>query len=235
MSLSPQSEIQGTTPVPHPTRADLARALVRAGVVCVASRQPFVYTSGWASPVYLDMQRALSNAACRLWVLNHAVALVAPVVRTRGINALVGTEFSGIAWAALLADRLELPLLSLRKRPRGWDVDGQLDGQLPLDPKVLLVDDVTTDGHSKISACQALRSCGAAVHDAFVVVNYGIYPKSEALLQQTDIQLHALLSWPALFEACEQVAPLSPVQRQSIGEFNADPVRWSLLNGGIGS
>jgi orotate phosphoribosyltransferase len=222
-------------PTPQPIIHDLARALVRVGVVRIAARQPFIYTSGWASPVYLDMHRALSDVACRGLLLEQATHALTEPVNTRGINALVGAESSGVAWGALLADRLGLPLLSLRKRPRGWDVDGQLDGQLPPDPKVLLIDDVTTDGHSKISACEALRRCGAAVNDAFVVVNYGVYPQSSALLNSAQIHLQSLLTWPDLFHACEQLGPLSPVQRQSISEFNADPVHWSLLNGGIGS
>jgi orotate phosphoribosyltransferase len=124
----------------------VAQALVGLGAVRIASHQPFIYTSGWASPVYVDAQVLMSDVALRSEIMDIAARCMRPLIAARGINAIVGTESSGIAFAAWLAERLELPMLYLRKRPVGWDITAQLEGRLPADAKVLLVDDVTTDG-----------------------------------------------------------------------------------------
>jgi len=103
----------------------VARALVGLGAVRIASHQPFIYTSGWASPVYVDAQVLMSDVALRSEIMDIAARCMRALVAARGINAIVGTESSGIAFAAWLAERLELPMLYLRKRPVGWDITAQ--------------------------------------------------------------------------------------------------------------
>ncbi|WP_197364816.1 orotate phosphoribosyltransferase, partial [Streptomyces clavuligerus] len=124
--------------------------------------------------VYVDAHALLCDVAWRTELMEAAARAVAPLVARQGIGAVVGSESSGIAFAAWLADRLGLPMLYLRKRPIGWGVQAQLQGRLPhrgdgLPARVLLVDDVTTDGRSKMAAAQALRQVGVDVGDALVL------------------------------------------------------------------
>jgi orotate phosphoribosyltransferase len=212
----------------------VANTLVDIGVVRVAGPQPFFYTSGWASPVYVDASALMSEVDARDRVLGIAVEALRPLVAARGINTLVGTAGSGIAFAAWLAHDLNLPMLYLRKRPVGWGLGAQLEGRLPPRAKALLVDDVTTDGRSKIDACNALRRCGAEVGDVFVIVNFDIYPQTHPLLLANRLGLHSLVTWAQLFEAYAPRAPIAPAQRDSIAEFNAAPVLWSVRHGGVG-
>lgn len=213
----------------------IAQALVELDVVRVATHQPFIYTTGWASPVYVDIRALMSDVPRRSLILDLAAQALKPTVEQRGINAIVGTEGAGVAFAAWLAERLGLPLLYLRKRPVGWGMGAQIEGKLPQNARVLLVDDVTTDARSKADACAALRKCGAQANDVMVLVNFDIYPQSHDMLAQQDVTLHALVTWPQLFAAYAPQAPLSPVQRDALAEFNASPVRWSLNHGGVGA
>jgi orotate phosphoribosyltransferase len=158
----------------------VAQALVGLGAVRIASHQPFIYTSGWASPVYVDAQVLMSDVALRSEIMDIAARCMRPLIAARGINAIVGTESSGIAFAAWLAERLELPMLYLRKRPVGWDITAQLEGRLPADAKVLLVDDVTTDGRSKAGTVAALRRAGPVVEDVLVLLDYALYAPRQA-------------------------------------------------------
>ncbi|NEK56117.1 phosphoribosyltransferase, partial [Rhizobium leguminosarum] len=110
--------------------ARMARALVATDAVRIAGDTPFFYTSGWASPVYVDAHALLCDVAWRTELMEAAARAVAPLVARQGIGAVVGSESSGIAFAAWLADRLGLPMLYLRKRPIGWGVQAQLQGRL---------------------------------------------------------------------------------------------------------
>ncbi|KQM75646.1 orotate phosphoribosyltransferase [Xylophilus sp. Leaf220] len=215
--------------------ARVARSLVVLGAVRVADATPFFYTSGWASPVYVDARVLMSSVALRTEVMDIAARTVAPHVAASGINAVVGAESAGIAFAAWLAERLGLPLLYLRKRPIGWGITAQLEGRLPADARVLLVDDVTTDGRSKSGAAAALRQAGTAVDDALVLLDYALYPASAAAADTAVLRLHALSTWPDLHAALLEDGRLAAAQKAVLADFSAAPVRWSVAHGGIGA
>lgn len=218
-----------------PAELDTATALVELDAVRVMKDQPFFYTSGWASPVYVDTRLLMSDTARRRAVVELAAARLAPVVAEHGINAIVGAESSGIALGAWLADRLDLPLLYLRKRPLGWGSDARLEGRLPADAKLLFIDDATTDARSKIGAISALRASNATAHDCMVVLDYGIYPQAGERLQQHELRLHGLTSWPALMAVLASRAALPQATLDMLAEFSRDPVAWSLAHGGAGA
>lgn len=215
--------------------ARVADTLVRLGAVSIASAQPFVYTSGWASPVYIDTRLLMSDVAARRVVLDVATAALAEHVRSQGINAVVGAESSGIAIGAWLAERLDLPMLYLRKRPLGWGNAARLEGKLPTDARLLYVDDVTTDARSKVAATEALRATGAHMHDCLVIVDYAIYPGARALLDAHALGLHSLTHWAELHAALATAGGLTTEQGRTLEAFSADPVRWSLEHGGVGA
>lgn len=224
------------SPLPDdPTGARIARILVALGAVRLTTGAPFIYTSGWASPVYVDTRLLMSHVACRAEVMELAAARMAPLVAERGINAIVGAESTGIAFAAWLAERLALPMLYLRKRPMGWGNTARLEGLLPEDPRLLYMDDVTTDGRSKASAVAALRATGARADDVLVLLDYAIYPRNTALEQDAALTLHALTRWHHLFAALTAEGDLSAEAARTLARFDADPVSWSLDNGGVGA
>ena len=158
--------------------ARVAQALISLDAVRITTGQPFIYTSGWASPVYVDTRLLMSEVALRKEMMDLAADSLRPLVAHKGINAIVGAESSGIAVAAWLAERLFLPMLYLRKRPMGWGNSARLEGHLPEDARLLYVDDVTTDGRSKVAAAESLRRTGAQIADGLVLVDYAIYPES---------------------------------------------------------
>jgi orotate phosphoribosyltransferase len=213
----------------------VAQALVDLGAVRIASHQPFIYTSGWASPVYVDAQVLMSDVPLRRDIMDIAARSVRPVIAARGINAIVGTESSGIAFAAWLAERLELPMLYLRKRPIGWDITAQLEGRLPVDAKVLLVDDVTTDGRSKAGTVAALRRAGPVVEDVLVLLDYALYAPQAGTLAGHALSLHALATWNHLHAALLASGQLSADQQATLADFSASPVAWSIRHGGTGA
>ena len=108
---------------------------------------------------------------------------------------MVGGETAGIPFAAWMADRLALPMQYVRKKPKGFGRNAQIEGHLEPGQRVLLVEDLTTDGRSKVNFCNALREAGATVEHIFVVFFYGIYPESKKILADLDITLHHLCTW----------------------------------------
>ena len=214
--------------------ADTAQALLAIHAVLVYAGRPFVYTTGWASPVYVDCRRLMSNPELRRHVMDHAAALLRLRLGT-SIDVIAGTETSGIPFAAWIAERLDLPMVYVRKKPIGWGVNAQIEGELARNSRCLLVDDLTTDGLSKIGAARALRQAGASIEHVFVLFNYDIYPQSRQAYADNGITLHALATWQDIFAVTKSVNYFEPERAKEIKTFLADPIAWSIAHGGAGA
>lgn len=214
--------------------SDTAHALLVTRAVLVYEDRPFVYTTGWASPVYVDCRKLMSAPALRRLVMDHAATLLRARLAD-AVDVIAGTETAGIPFAAWIAERLDLPMIYVRKKPIGWGVNAQVEGELAAGARCLLVDDLTTDGLSKIGAARALRQAGARVEHVFVVFNYDIYPQSARAYADSGITLHALATWQDIFAVTKSVNYFTPERAREIKTFLADPIGWSLAHGGAGS
>jgi len=146
--------------------SDTVAALLALKAVMVWQDRPFIYTTGWASPVYVDCRKIMSHPVSRRLLMDHAAELLKNRLKDK-INVIAGTESAGIPFASWLADRLDLPMVYVRKKAVGWGVNAQVEGELPSRAQCLVVDDLTTDGLTKIATANALRGAGASVNDIF--------------------------------------------------------------------
>ena len=213
---------------------DTAQALLTVRAVLVYEDRPFIYTTGWASPVYVDCRRLMSRPDLRRLVMDHAAALLRDRLGD-AIDVVAGTATSGIPFAAWIAERLDLPMVYVRKKAMGWGVNAQIEGGLAPKARCLLVDDLTTDGLSKIDAARALRQAGATVEHVFVVFNYDIYPQSQRAYAKSGVTLHSLATWRDIFAVTKGVGYFSPERAKDIKTFLADPIAWSIVHGGAGA
>jgi orotate phosphoribosyltransferase len=218
---------------PAAVAAATAQALLVTDAVLVYQDRPFVYTTGWASPVYVDCRKLMSRPDLRRNVMDQAANLLR--ARLGGaVDVIAGTETAGIPFAAWIADRLGMPMVYVRKRPKGWGANAQVEGILPAGARCLLVDDLTTDGLSKIGMARALRQAGAVIEHVFVLFNYDIYPESRRAYAESGITLHALATWQDIFSLTKAVNYFMPERAKEIKTFLADPIAWSIAHGGAG-
>ena len=140
-------------------------------------------------------------------------------------DTVVGGETAGIPFAAWMADRMMLPMQYVRKKPKGFGRNAQIEGHLEPGQRVLLVEDLTTDGGSKINFCNALRAAGATVDHIFVIFFYGIYPNSEKILSDLNIKLHHLCTWWDVLDYAKTCGQFDPIKLGEIEKFLHDPGR----------
>jgi orotate phosphoribosyltransferase len=110
-----------------------------------------------------------------------------------------------------------------------------IEGDVPEGKRTLLVEDLTTDGQSKIRFANSLRDAGAIVNHAFVVFFYGVFPGAFETLARMDISLHHLCTWWDVLEACKDRPAFSDTNLSEVRRFLEDPVAWSAAHGGIAS
>ena len=161
----------------------------------------------------------------------------ATVLRDAGFerfDAVAGGETAGIPFAAWMADRLMLPMLYVRKAPKGFGRNAQIEGHLADGARVLLVEDMTTDRRSKVTFCNALRAAGASVEHVFVVFFYDIFPHGKKVLSDLGITMHALATWWDVLAAARESGRFDRAKLAEVESFMRDPVAWSKAHGGIG-
>lgn len=217
------------------TRRRTARILLDTGCILLRPARPFMLSSGWASPAWLDIPRALSLPNARAALLAAAEARIRAETGADGIDAVAATEQGGIALGALLAERLQLPFATVRRRAQGFGPDGHVEGALPPRARALLVSDVTTDGRSKARYCDALRQAGAEVGHVFVLFSYGIFDRVVTDVADLGARLFALATWEDVLPEAEAGNDLPAPALAALRDWLADPFGWSAAHGGLGA
>src|SRR6185312_12057050 len=154
-----------------------ARILLETEAVLFRPDDPFTFTSGRLSPVYIDCRRLISFPRARRKLMDMAAELIERNAGYEGLDAVAGGETAGIPFAAWIADRLSLPMLYVRKQPKGFGRNAQIEGELKDGARILLVEDLASEGTSKLNFVRAIRQAGGVIDHAFVIFNYGIFPQ----------------------------------------------------------
>jgi orotate phosphoribosyltransferase len=216
---------------------DIATAKILLDIKAVNFRpeQPYIFTSGWASPVYIDCRKLISFPAERRHVVQQAVSVLGTEVGWKNIDAVAGGETAGIPYAAWIAEAADKPMLYVRKKPKGFGRNAQIEGDFADGARVALIEDLATDGASKLVFVEALRKAGAQVSDAFVVFFYGIFPGALGTLSEFNLRLHFLATWWDALQVAEEGQYFSAATLAEVRRFLEDPVAWSAAYGGKGT
>ncbi|PSB92484.1 orotate phosphoribosyltransferase [Candidatus Pandoraea novymonadis] len=204
-----------------------AKILLEVGAVHFSVEKPYILTSGLASPVYMDCRKLISYPRVRRTLVDLAEAVIVQDIGCEQFDSIAGGETAGIPFAAWIADKLMLPMQYVRKKPKGFGRNAQIEGYLPEGSRVLLVEDLTTDGRSKINFCKALRDGQASVSHIFVIFHYDIFPESRQTLKDIKVDLHALATWWDVLRNAKQQDYFNTKTLDEIEKFLHAPAAWS--------
>lgn len=203
-----------------------ARMLLEIEAVHFNADEPFTLASGLPSPTYIDCRKLISFPRIRSTLMDF---LTVTVMRDAGLEAfdnIAGGETAGIPFAALVAERMALPMTYVRKKPKGYGRNARIEGAMSEGQRVLLVEDLTTDGGSKLSFVDAIRDTGATCAHTGVIFYYGIFPETVKTLGDHGVNLHYLCTWwDVLAEAREQEI-FSKDTLDGVERFLNDPRAW---------
>ena len=217
-------------PSSYPPKEEIARLsasmLLEIGAVHFNAETPFTLASGKPSPTYIDCRKLISFPRIRATLMDF---LTVTVMREAGFEAftnIAGGETAGIPFAALVAERMALPMTYVRKKPKGYGRNARIEGVMGESDRVLLVEDLTTDGGSKLSFVDAIRETGAACGHTAVVFYYGIFPDTEPRLGAHGVALHYLTTWKDVLEVARTQEKFDAATLDEVARFLADPVAW---------
>jgi orotate phosphoribosyltransferase len=209
-----------------------AGILLDIGAVNFNAEKPFILTSGWASPVYIDCRRIISFLPERREIISFAAELLKSSCDISKVDYIAGGETAGISYAAWISEALSKPMLYVRKKPKGFGRGAQIEGHMKEGARVLLVEDLTTDGGSKVAFANALRDGGAVVTDAFSVFFYGIFKESDKIFSDAGMKLHHLATWKDVLSAARGKKLFPESSLAEVEKFLSSPAEWSHAHGG---
>ena len=209
-----------------------AKMLFEIEAVHFMTEKPFIFTSGKASPVYIDCRKIISFPRVRSTLMDFGAAKLAQDIGFEQFDAVAGGETAGIPFAAFIAERLNLPMQYVRKKSKGFGRDARIEGDIKKGQRILLVEDLTTDGGSKLSFAEAIRNAGAEVKHTFVVFYYDIYKDSMKKLNDNDLSLHYLATWWDVLNYAKKTNKFDKRTLFSVEDYLNNPIDWSNNNGG---
>ncbi len=205
---------------------EAARIVLDAGAVYTRSaNDPFFFSSGWASPVFIDLKRLISFSNARSRLLELALQRIDQTFGTDAFDQIAGCELAGVPFAAMAADRCNLPLVIVLKQARGFGRLAHFEGSFESGTRTLLIDDLTTDGRTKATFRAALEHAEANVVGTFVLLDYRVFPAAP--------DIRSLTTLAHIIDVAKRENRLGADALRVIEQFATDAPQWSRRHGGI--
>ena len=203
-----------------------ARMLLEIQAVHFNADEPFTLASGLPSPTYIDCRKLISYPRIRSTLMDF---LTVTVLRDAGFEAftnIAGGETAGIPFSAFVAERMALPMTYVRKKPKGYGRNARIEGVMGENDRVLLVEDLTTDGGSKLSFVDAIRETGATCAHTAVIFYYGIFPETIETLGKHGVSLHHLCTWWDVLAEARESEVFDEKTLDDVESFLRSPRAW---------
>lgn len=218
-------------PTSFPSKDEIARLsagmLIEAGAIDFNAENPFTHASGKQAPTYVDCRRLISFPRIRATLMDF---LAVSIMREAGFEAydnIAGGETAGIPFSAMIAERLALPMTYVRKKPKGYGRNARIEGIMTEGQHVLLVEDMTTDGGSKLSFVDAIRDTGATCDATAVIFFYGIFDGVEQNLADHGVKLISLCNWWDVLEQAKARNAFDAATLETVEAYLRNPAGWS--------
>src|SRR6218665_2088656 len=173
----------------------VAKRLWEIKAVHFRADQPYKLASGMASPVYIDCRKLISYPRIRSTVMDFAAATILRDAGFEQFDVVAGGETAGIPFSAMLAEALALPMIYVRKAPKGHGRNAQIEGHMPEGARVLVIEDLTTAGGSMFKFIDAIRAAGGVVDHGIALFYYDIFPQARTEMKDKGVTLLNIATW----------------------------------------
>lgn len=204
-----------------------ARMLLDIGAVSFNAAEPFTHASGKKAPTYVDCRKLISYPRIRSVLMDFLTTTIMREAGPEAFDNVAGGETAGIPFGAWVAERMALPMTYVRKKPKGYGKNARIEGVMTEGQRVILVEDMTTDGGSKISFVNAIRDTGATCGHTAVIFYYGIHPNVTEALAKEGISLMHLCTWWDVLAEARRGEHFDTATLDSVEAYLRDPNGWT--------
>ena len=206
----------------------IAEKLIDIKSVQFSFNNHFTLTSGLKSPVYVDCRKIISFIEERNFIMNEAISYFKK--NKLEFDLVAGGETAGIPYAAIISEKIKKPMLYVRKKPKGFGKNQQIEGEFEKNQDAILIEDLATDGGSKVIFVEAMRKAGLIVKDIFVIFYYDIFKFEDSVLSKLDVKIHSLCTWKDIISVIEKKNLFSQIDIENLKKFLSNPDEWRAKN-----
>ena len=206
----------------------IAEKLINIGSVQFSFNNHFTLTSGLKSPVYVDCRKIISFIDERDFIMKEAIQYF----KTNNLqfDLIAGGETAGIPYAAIISEKTKKPMLYIRKKPKGFGKNQQIEGEFKERENAILIEDLATDGGSKVIFVEAMRKAGLIVKDIFVIFYYDIFNFKDSDLSKLGVNIHSLCTWRDIISVIERKKLYNNNEIENLKKFLSHPDDWRKNN-----
>ena len=206
----------------------VAKILLDSGAVFFRPKQPFKFDSGILSPVYVDNRRLISLPQERRIITRQLVDLIKK--RTGIPDVVAGVATAGITHAAWIANKLNIPMVYVRPKPKDHGRENQVEGIIKRGQKVVVIEDMVSTGGSSVSAVRALRKLGAKVNYEVAIYTHQMQ-ESTKNFKENKIKFFSLTDLMTVAEIAQKRNYFQEEQLAAIVNWARDPKNWGRKMG----
>lgn len=203
-----------------------AEKLLQAGSVKLRPSEPFIWASGWKSPIYCDNRKLLSLPFTRDFIKSELANAV--FEKFADADVVAGVATAGIPWGAVVADQLKLPFIYVRPKPKEHGMGNQIEGEVEPRQRVVVMEDLISTGKSSLQVVDVLRQAGITVAGMVSIFNYRFDVAQEAF-EKAGVPLISLTDYPALLQLALQKGVVKPDEEEILLKWRTDPANWTGL------
>ncbi len=201
----------------------LADKLLKISAINLQPNNPFVWASGWNSPIYTDNRKTLSYPEIRSFIKVELCRMI--LENFPEVDAVAGVATGAIAQGALVADTLSLPYVYVRSTPKDHGLENLIEGSLKPGTRVVVIEDLISTGGSSLKAVEALRAAGCEVVGMAALFTYG-FPVAEKAFEKANVKLITLSNYNAMLEAALATNYIQESDLATLREWRKDPASW---------
>lgn len=202
----------------------LAEKLLQISAIKLQPNNPFIWASGWNSPIYTDNRKTLSYPDIRNFIKVELCRII--LENFPEVEAIAGVATGAIAMGAIVADSLALPYVYVRSTPKDHGLENLIEGNLKTGQKVVVVEDLVSTGGSSLKAVEAIRNAGCEVIGMTAIFNYE-FPISAKRFREHDVRLITVSNYSAMLEAAVATDYILPEDVETLKEWRRDPSTWT--------
>lgn len=201
----------------------LVEKLLKISAIKLQPSSPFVWASGWNSPIYTDNRKTLSYPAIRDFI---KVELSRLILENFGdADVVAGVATGAIAQGALVADSLGMPFVYVRSSPKDHGLENLIEGNLTPGQKVVIVEDLVSTGKSSLKAAKAVENAGGVVVGMVAIFTYE-FPEAREAFEQAGIKLMTISNYSAMLKTAVKTNYIQESDVETLAKWREDPAHW---------
>ncbi len=201
------------------TDKKIAEILLNTKAVKLNVKDHFTFASGIKSPIYCDNRFLLGFPEAR----NTIVEAFLQNGYVKDAEVIAGTSTAGIAWAAMIADRLKKPMAYVRAEAKSHGAGKTVEGAEVAGRKTVIIEDLISTGGSSKKVLDNLLAENADVNAVVAIFSYE-FPKSLTIFG--DVPSASLSTFTALIDTAEAENLLTPEECETAKKWNSSPETW---------